>query len=355
MQTLTILSIPILAFVISFLLFPVLIKLLTKWELYDSEKEHRIHESFKPSMGGIAIYLGIILALIIALPLKEWIGLKYFFISITLMLIIGIRDDVLGLSPFKKLVGQLLPIIILVVLGQVLINTNIFSFSFGVLPIWISVAITVFVIVLITNSYNLIDGLDGLAGTIGVICLSAFGLWFYLIDSIYLGLIAFCVVGAVLSFLIFNWQPSKIFMGDTGALLIGLILSYFSIEFLNYNSALPGDHIARYQSSIGTLICILIIPVFDTSRVVIVRLRNGLSPFKADKNHIHHQFLKLGFSHSKSVLSMASINIFFILLAWLLRNQPDVVILPLVVILCLFINFALKLAQKNAGTYNKTI
>jgi UDP-N-acetylmuramyl pentapeptide phosphotransferase/UDP-N-acetylglucosamine-1-phosphate transferase len=101
--------------------------------------------------------------------------------------------------------------------------------------------------------------------------------------------------------------------------------------------------------------CILIIPVFDTSRVVIFRLRKGLSPFMADKNHIHHQFLKLGFSHSKSVLSIASINVIFILLAWLLRNQPDVVILPLVVILCLFINFALKWAQRNAGSYNKII
>jgi len=354
-QSLTFLLTPILSFVISFLLFPVLIKLLTRWELYDSEKEHRIHESFKPSMGGIVIYLGLILALVIALPFQEWVRLKYFFVAVTLMFMIGLRDDVLGLSPAKKLVGQLLPISILVLFGNVFIETAILSFEFTEVSIGLNFAITTIVIVLITNSYNLIDGLDGLAGAIGAICLSVFGIWFYFIDSMSLGLIAFCVVGAILSFLIFNWQPSKIFMGDTGALLIGLLLSYFSIEFLNNNSALPGDHIMKFQSSIGTLICILIIPVFDTSRVVIFRLKKGLSPFRADKNHIHHQFLKLGFSHAKSVLSIASINLIFILLAWLLRNQRDVVILPLVVILCLLINFTLKWAQKNAGTHNKTI
>jgi len=354
-QFLTFLFTPVLAFVISFLLFPVLIKLLTKWELYDSEKEHRIHESFKPSMGGIVIYLGLILALVITLPFQEWITQKYVFVAVTLMFMIGLRDDVLGLSPTKKLVSQLLPISILVIFGNVFITTTILSFDFNELSVWLNGAIAIIVIVLITNSYNLIDGLDGLAGSIGAICLSVFGIWFYMVDSIYLGLIAFCVVGAIMSFLIFNWQPSKIFMGDTGALLIGLLLSYFSIEFLNNNTSLPEGHFFKFQSSIGTLLLILIIPFFDTSRVVIFRLRKGLSPFKADKNHIHHQFLKLGFSHSKSVLSIASINMIFILFAWLLRNQPDTLTLPLVVILCLFINFALKWAQKNAGTHNKTI
>ena len=118
MQSITFLFTPVLAFVISFLLFPVVIKLLTKWELYDSEKEHRIHESFKPSMGGIVIYLGLILALVIALPFQEWVKLKYFFVAITLMFMIGLRDDVLGLSPAKKLVSQLLPISILVIFGN---------------------------------------------------------------------------------------------------------------------------------------------------------------------------------------------------------------------------------------------
>lgn len=355
MQSPTIFLTPLLAFVISFLLFPVLIKLLTKWELYDSEKDHRIHASFKPSMGGIVIYLGIILTLIIVMPLPEWIKLKYFFIAISLMFVIGLRDDVLGLSPIKKLVGQLLPISILVIFGQVYLSASLFTLEFGHIPFLVNALLSIIAIVLITNSYNLIDGLDGLAGAIGVICLSMFGIWFYFIDSQYLSLITFCVSGTLFAFLKFNWEPSKIFMGDTGALLIGLLISYYSIQFLNANNSLLVGDPMKFESSVGTLICLLIIPIFDTSRVVILRLRKGLSPFKADKNHIHHQFLNLGFSHSQSVLSIAFINMIFILLAWLLKDQSDLAIIPLVVILCLFINFALKWAQRNEGTHNKII
>lgn len=355
MQIITFLLSPLIAFVISFLLFPVLIKLLQKLEMYDALKDHKIHDSFTPSMGGIAIYTGLILALIVVLPFQVWISLKYFFISLSLMFLIGLRDDVLGLSPIKKLLGQLLPITILVIFGQLFLEVPLFSFPFTALPKWINVLITITSIVLITNSYNLIDGLDGLAGVVGIICFLVFAVWFYFSGSIPLGIIAISVVGSLLAFLFYNWQPSRIFMGDTGALLVGLLLSFYAIQFLNTNEALNLSHSMKFQSSIGTLVCVIIIPVFDTSRVVILRLRKGLSPFKADKNHLHHQFLKLGFNHSKSVISIAIINLMFITLAWLMKDQADLVILPVVVILCLLINFGLKWAQKNAGNHSKAL
>lgn len=355
MQIISLLSAPILAFVIAFLIFPVLIKIIIKWELYDATKDHKIHSTYTPSLGGLAIYLALVTALIIGMPFKEWIGLKYFFISITLMCIVGLRDDILSLTPLKKLSSQLLPILILVLFGQLIVNVSVFSIDLGDVPFWLGATLTIVVIVLITNSYNLIDGLDGLAGAVGIICLLTFGLWFYSIGANQFSLITFCAVGAVLAFLIFNWQPSKIFMGDTGALLIGLLLSYFSIQFLNYNEALAKGDLLKFNSSIGTLLCILIVPVFDTSRVVIFRMRKGLSPFRADKNHIHHQFLKLGYTHSQAVIRIALLNLIFILIAFMLRNQSDFVVIPIVVVLCLLINFGLKQAQKNAGINSKTI
>ncbi len=338
---------PFLAFIISFLIFPVLIKVVTKWELYDSIKEHKIHETFTPSAGGLAIYAGILLALSIGLPFQQWVQLKYFFISISLMFIIGIRDDVLGLSPVKKLVSQLLPIFILVVFGAVSIEAPIFSIQLGGYPYGINLILTTIAIVLITNSYNLIDGLDGLAGSIGVICMLFFGIWFYLVDSYFLSLIAFCVVGSLLAFLIFNWQPSKIFMGDTGALLIGFLLSYYSIQFLNTNFKLDAEHFMKFDSSLGTLICILAIPVFDTSRVVVLRLRKGRSPFRADKNHVHHQFLSLGIDHATSVGFLMLINLLFIGMAFVCKNQSDIVIAFLFIVICLAFNFSLKKMQSN--------
>jgi len=354
MESYYLIVIPLLAFVVTYLILPVQINLLKKWELFDSLKDHRIHDSFTPSMGGIAVYVGVHVALIIAVPLAEWISLKYFFIASSLMFVIGLRDDVLGLSPVKKLIGQLLPIIIIVLFGKIVVESDLYGFNLTLLPDWIEFLVVIAAFVLITNAYNLIDGLDGLAGTIGIIILIFFGIWFFLADQISLSLISLCVAGSLLAFLKFNWQPSRIFMGDTGALLVGFIISFFAITFLNTIELANANPALGFRSPVGALICILIIPVFDTSRVVIFRLRKGMSPFKADKNHIHHQFLKLGYSHSQAVIRIAAINLFFIAIAILLRHQPDSVLIPLVVVLCLLINFGLKWAQSNAGTHPKT-
>src|SRR6185369_1935081 len=101
------------------------------------------------------------------------------------------------------------------------------------------------------------------------------------------------------------WEPSKIFMGDTGALMIGLLLSFFAVSFINTNYGLPESHPYKMHASVASAVCVVIVPVFDTLRVIILRLRQGLSPFHADRNHLHHQFIKLGFGHSKAVLCIA--------------------------------------------------
>jgi UDP-N-acetylmuramyl pentapeptide phosphotransferase/UDP-N-acetylglucosamine-1-phosphate transferase len=195
-----------------------------------------------------------------------------------------------------------------------------------------------------------------LAGTIGVIGLGTFGVWFCGAENSSMGLIALAFAGALAGFLIFNWEPSKIFMGDTGALMIGMMLSFLAVLFINTNYSLPETHPVKLHASVATAVCVVIIPVFDTLRVIILRLRQGLSPFHADKNHLHHQFIKLGFSHSKAVICIAAINIVMIILAWLLRKQNDLLILGIVIALCLAINLALKLALQKSnpnGTENK--
>ena len=334
------------AFTISVLFFPVLIKLLKQWKLFDSPADHKIHQTFIPSMGGVCIMLGVFFTLLIAFPFSEWVHLKYFFVALVAIFITGLRDDVLTLDPKRKLLGQLLPALILVVFGHVSLNSfyEIYPTEF---PQWISWSLTIFTIIILTNSYNLIDGLDGLAGLIGFIILSFFGWWFFSTSQLYLAIIAFSFSGAILAFLVFNWQPSKIFMGDTGALSIGFVISFLAIQFINQNFNLPSSHLVRFQASISTVVCVLIIPIFDTFRVIILRLRKLQSPFRADKNHLHHQFINLGFSHANSVLIIGAINISFVVLAWILRYKPDTVILPLVIFICLIINQVLKIATKK--------
>lgn len=325
---------------------PVLIKILSQWKLYDSPGSHKIHSDFKPSMGGVAIFLGSIFALLMCLSLTDWAAQKYFFISISVMFLIGLRDDVLALTPKQKLYSQFLPVLLLVFLDNVTLNSTYGLIDLPFVPVWIIWFISILTLIILTNAFNLIDGVDGLAGSIGMVGLIFFGLWFYAIDNIVLSLVAMTFAGAILGFLFFNWQPSKIFMGDTGALMIGFLLSFMAIQFINSNFQLPLGHVAKFQSSVSTAICVVIIPIFDTLRVIILRLRKMQSPFKADRNHLHHQLLNLKFSHHKTVIVLVGINLFFILLAYLLRNQSDQLILPLIIGICLIINFIVKKAQR---------
>lgn len=337
----------VIAFLITFLLLPVMIKVLKQLNWFDQPGTHKIHSSTTPSMGGIAILVGATLALLMSLPLQQWITRKYFFISVMLMLLIGLRDDVLALSPRQKLFSQFLPVFVLVVLeGVRLVSFYELGVSFPVPVIYV---VSILTVVIISNAYNLIDGIDGLAGTVGALALAFFGTWYFLAGDNYLGLIAYCFAGALVAFLIYNWQPSSIFMGDTGALTIGLILSFFAIRFINDNAALPEGHFAKFSASISTAVCVLIIPLFDTLRVILVRLSQFQSPFHADQNHIHHRFLGMGMGHSRAVLWIGGINLFFMVLAVLLRGQSDLILLPIIAVTCLLLNFALRRKQTTAA------
>lgn len=337
---------PAISFVICILLFPLVIKIFKGLNWFDPPGTHKIHASSVPSMGGIAIILGASLALLMALPLQQWIERKYFFISVALMFLIGLRDDVLALTPRQKLLSQFLPVLVIVFLDRTLL-VSFYEWNDEPLPVYLSYLISFITIIIISNAYNLIDGIDGLAGAVGVLVLVFLGVWFVEADAPHDGLIAFCFAGALLAFLVFNWQPSSIFMGDTGALTIGLILSAFAVRFINLNWSLPTEHPAKFSASISTAFCVLIIPLFDTLRVILIRFGRLQSPFHADRSHIHHRFLAAGKTHAQAVIWIAGINAFFMGLAVVMRRQPDQVLLPILVIACLLINFALRRMQKK--------
>lgn len=337
---------PAISFVICILLFPLVIKIFKGLKWFEPPGTHKIHPSAVPSMGGIAIIIGASLALLMGLPLQQWIERKYFFVSVALMFLIGLRDDVLALTPRQKLLSQFLPVLVTVFLDKVLL-VSFYEWNNEPLPLYLSYLVSFVTIIVVSNAYNLIDGIDGLAGAIGVLVLIFLGVWFIQSDFPFDGLIALSFAGALIAFLVFNWQPSSIFMGDTGALTIGLILSIFAIRFINLNSGLPMEHPARFSASISTAFCILIIPLFDTLRVILIRFRRLQSPFHADRSHIHHRFLAAGKTHAQAVIRIAGINVFFMGLAVVMRHQPDQVLLPIIAIACLLINFAIQRMQKK--------
>jgi UDP-N-acetylmuramyl pentapeptide phosphotransferase/UDP-N-acetylglucosamine-1-phosphate transferase len=142
--------------------------------------------------------------------------------------------------------------------------------------------------------------------------------------------LSFSMLGAVLAFLIFNWEPSEIFMGDTGALVIGLLLSVLAIRFINVDYALPADHPLRFDAVITTASCFIIVPLFDTLRIIILRLSKGQSPFAPDKSHVHHAILRLGMNHAPTALILGGGHLFYVLLAVIFMNVGDNIVLPVV-------------------------
>lgn len=296
-------------------------------------------------MGGIPLFLGAAFSLLIWLPQEASFEYKYLFGALSIVFVIGLRDDLIPLRPLFKLLSQLIPALMVIYLSDIKLDSfyELFNWHFPEVMAWV---VTVFVIIVITNSINLIDGLDGLAGSISFIVLGSIATWFYLVGEVYFSYITFAFLGGIAAFLYFNWQPSKIFMGDTGALLIGFFQACLIILFINKNFNLPLGSDFKFMSSIGTAICIMIIPLMDTLRVFIIRIINAKSPFEADNNHIHHLLIKAGLNHSQSVLILIGVNAVFIALAICLKEHGDLILLITTLLLSLlFIGVVFKASK----------
>lgn len=311
------------SFVISFLIVPVIIKYSLKRNLLDVPGRRKIHKKVTPSMGGIAIFCGFLMSSLIWIDFNLWGDIKFILVALFVIFFIGVRDDLVPLRAILKLIGQIMVASMLIFLFDLRLDSLYGIFGITHLPDSISYIFTIFTIIIITNSFNLIDGLDGLAATIAIIALFCFGTWFYLVDDTTFAILSFTMLGAVLAFLIFNWEPSEVFMGDTGALVIGMLLAILAIHFINVNYDLPYGTPYKFLASIGTAACFIIIPLVDTSRIIILRLLKGKSPFKPDKSHIHHAIMRLGKTHSQTTLILAGTHCFYIAMAMMMHNLSE--------------------------------
>jgi len=302
----------IVACLIAFILTPVAIKLAPKFGFMDIPKDaRRMHNKPIPLAGGVAIYIATIVAVLLFSDLNSKI--IALIVGSTIIIISGLIDDRKGLSPKKKMLFQLLAGLVLVV-GNVRINffTNPFSFGDSIIFLeLLSIPATLFWVVGITNTVNLIDGLDGLAAGVSMICsLSLMGIA-YKFGYSNVAIIAAVLAGACLGFLPFNFNPAKIFMGDTGALFLGFVLSYISIEGVMKSAA---------ALTIFVPVLILGVPVFDTAFAMIRRKLSGKSMVQADKGHLHHRLLALGLTQKQTVLVLYTISIIFGILANLVAD-----------------------------------
>ena len=308
-----------LAFLITFFSIPIIIQVAREKKLFDEPDERKVHKTVIPTLGGLGIFAGFILATLLGAPVLDSKELQYFAASAIVIFFLGIKDDILILSVTKKFIGQLIAAGIIIKFGGIQI-TNMHGFlGIGEIPHIAGIVLTLFTVIVIVNSFNLIDGVDGLAGSLGLLTAVVFGTYFSYTGHTLYAVIAFSLAGSLVGFLIYNFSPAKIFMGDTGSLLIGLINSIMVIKFIN----IAGDQTMplALQSAPALGIAILMVPLFDTLRVFSLRIFDRRSPFSPDRTHVHHFLLDLGFSHRTVTMLCVGTNIAFIALAFLLRNM----------------------------------
>jgi UDP-N-acetylmuramyl pentapeptide phosphotransferase/UDP-N-acetylglucosamine-1-phosphate transferase len=335
------------SFVICFLIIPVIIKYSLEKNLVDIPGRRKIHKKITPSMGGIAIFIGFVVSALIWMEISQWKEMRFILIALFIVFFIGVRDDLVPLKPFMKLLGQIMAAVLLIALFDLRLKSLYGLLGIYDIPLIVSYGLTLFTIIVITNSFNLIDGLDGLAGTIASIALLAFGISFYLAGDIVFAVLSFSMVGAVIAFLFFNWDPSEIFMGDTGALVIGMMLAISAIHFIDLQYNLPVNNPYKFNAAISGAACFIIIPLADTLRIFILRLVRKQSPFTPDKSHIHHNIMRLGFSHGRSTMILGLSQAVFVVIAVATRKFNDNYVLLGILVLCTVLSFLLDQAIQN--------
>jgi UDP-N-acetylmuramyl pentapeptide phosphotransferase/UDP-N-acetylglucosamine-1-phosphate transferase len=294
---------------VSIFSYPAIINVARSKNLMDASDARSSHSGNIPNLGGIGIYLSIVVAITIIGAVLDTKSLLLILGSITLLFFLGLKDDIMVLSPRKKFTGQLLAALLLIIFTDTRIAGLSGIMGVTIMPYWLSVLFTLCVYVLIINAFNLIDGVDGLAGALALMASFSFGFVFYRYGDISMVVLAAASVGAIIPFLYFNFsRRNKMFMGDTGSMILGFIIAVFAVRFIDSSEAL----VSRIYSASSPILVLafLFFPLLDTLRIFFIRLAiHKKSPFSADKNHIHHRFLSAGFSHTQTTVMIVIVNI----------------------------------------------
>ncbi|MFM2337212.1 MAG: glycosyltransferase family 4 protein [Bacteroidota bacterium] len=330
------------AFVMALLVIPPVISIIKKNKLLDKPNARKEHTTPVPTMGGIAIAIGMLVSLAIWCPFPKTTAPISFFFALIGLIILGIYDDLKDLSAKYKFVVQFALAALISIAG---LRINSFEGLLGLeqLPIQGQHLLTVLAIVGITNAFNLIDGIDGLAGSLGFMSLMVLGIFLTLAGDANTALIAFALAGSLMAFLYFNLNPARIFMGDTGSLLLGFVVGVLSVRFMQVN-AVSANPVVPFSPVFS--LSIVFIPVFDTLRVFATRMWNGRSPFHADKTHIHHLLTNQGFNHAFAARSICFLHALILLTAYWMKNVKQEIVL-LVLLCIMLIGLAV---LKNLGT-----
>jgi len=336
------------SFVIAYIMIPTIIDVSHAKHLFDDPSDDRkLHMSAIPNLGGVAIFAGIIVTLALSgYALHQWS--PYLLAGLLILFFSGIKDDLLVISPFKKLLLQVAAVVIIMGGGNVIITNLGGMFGFYQIPLWAGAMLTLFTMIVVVNAYNLIDGIDGLAAGIGIIASLFFGWWFWQVGMKALMVLSFATMGALLAFLRYNFQPASIFMGDTGSQIIGYLLAFLAVMFVKTGVA-PGVAVPFKNEVPVLILSVLIVPLYDTLRVFLIRALSGHSPFHPDRLHVHHQLIDMGFSHRATCYIIYGFNIGIIALTTVLAGMDVNLLLGIVLLTTVALFPTFKIKRKILG------
>ncbi|MBG6062026.1 UDP-N-acetylmuramyl pentapeptide phosphotransferase/UDP-N-acetylglucosamine-1-phosphate transferase [Flavobacterium sp. CG_9.1] len=357
MSNFTVLSllIVIISFLLVYTIIPKIYGIIKIRNLSDEPNNRSSHFCSTPTMAGVAFYITIIMTLFFIKNFDvENIGLNL-IAAITVVFIIGLKDDLVVTSPIAKLTMETIAIIFLLVSNSMNFTTLNGFLGIHKLPELLEYFGIIFILLTIINAFNFIDGIDGLASTIAIVIFSVFSLIFYACDLHFYFLVSLSIIAMLLAYLYYNFSTrQKIFMGDTGSLLIGFFIGFCTLKFLSMDATLLSNFTFKAENKLIIIFAILFMPLFDMCRVIGIRLVSGKSPFKADRNHIHHILIDSGLSHFKVAMTLGFLNYVIIIISLWLSSfldsfQMSFFLMFLNVVMLLFFSLLKELTVFNVG------
>ena len=346
------------AFVITYFSIPAIIRLSLVKRLYDVPDERKKHNARISPLGGMAIFGGMLMSFVFFSAHLANPALNSVLVALFILFITGVKDDLYPLTPYKKLLGQILAVSIVVFQGDIRLESFYGLFEIQELPFWVSVSVSFLFFLGIINSFNFIDGINGLSSGIGIVISLTYSIWFYYLGENLFIILSLAVAGSQLAFLRYNLVDAKIFMGDSGSMIMGFLAALMTIYFLQANERTTGVLLLHIDAMVFAF-AVLIIPVLDSVRVVFIRVFIlKRSPFSADRNHIHHSLLDIGLKHSQATLALVLVNVFFILITYYLNDYLRAMYLLITISLLALafsqVPFLIKNHQKKIGR-NKVV
>ena len=344
----------IISFIIGLLFMPVVIDIAKKYNFVVSPNKRTSHTGEVPNVGGVNIFISFLLTVFL-FTTDLFTDIQFVLMGLFIILIVGFIDDLINIKVSWKLSGELIAGFFLIVINDIRLTSLHGFLGIYELPVIWSYSLSIFVFIVVINAMNLIDGIDGLASGLGILYSLFFGIYFYLAGHQNLSLTSFAMVGSLVVFFIYNVfsNKKKIFMGDSGSLLLGYMFNVFIFSFCEMNSKGIVPENFQMTAAPAVAFTVLIVPLFDTLRVMITRMKKGYSPFKADRNHIHHLLLSLGLQHRQVTFILMGISAAFIALAIVIRNLPNGVVTAIVLFISVMLtNLMWRLVDKNNKNKN---